>query len=262
MGRKEREHAGMEQTRPIIGITPSPVKETSPAFGDVVFHRMTNTYTSAVETAGGIPVVLPATDPTAAAQVVARLDALLLSGGGDIRPSRYGDTGPQHEKTYGIDDPRDEWEMALLEAAFAIDLPVLCICRGIQVLNVCRGGTLWQDVPTQMPDAESHKQPEGGSHLTAHVVSASGLLAEVYGATEIGTNSFHHQGIKDVGAGLVTVGRTPDGLVEAVADPERSFVLGVQWHPEAMFAKRHEHEAPFRALVAAAVRRGALSIAD
>lgn len=252
----------MQSTRPIIGITPSPVHETSPAFGDVTFHRMTSTYTRAVETAGGIPIVLPATDPAAAAQVVSRLDALLLSGGGDIRPSRYGDTGPQHEKTYGIDDARDEWEAALLGAAFAIDLPVLCICRGIQVLNVFSGGTLWQDVPTEMPGAASHTQPEGGPHLTAHEVAATGLLAAVYGAATIGANSFHHQGIKELGAGLVACGRTPDGLVEAVEMPGKSFVLGVQWHPEAMFAERPEHEAPFRALAAAAVRRGALSVAD
>ena len=253
----------MQSTRPIIGITPSPVNDVSPAFGDVTFYRMTNTYTSAVETAGGIPVVLPPTDPSAAAQVVARLDALLLSGGGDIRPSRYKNTGPQHEKTYGISDERDAWEDALLEAAFAIDLPVLCICRGIQALNVFCGGTLWQDVPTQMPGAESHKQPEGaGSEATAHVVTASGLLADVYGMSEVGTNSFHHQGIKDLGAGLVACGRTPDGLIEAVEMPGRSFVLGMQWHPEAMFAKRPEHEAPFRALIGAAVRRGALSVAD
>lgn len=251
----------MQTPRPIIGITPSPTTDHHPAFGDVTFHRMTNTYTRAVETAGGIPVVLPATDPAAAAYVVARLDALLLSGGGDIRPSRYGDTGPQHEKTYGIDDARDEWEAALLEAAYAADLPVLCICRGVQVLNVLHGGTLWQDVPTQMPDAGNHAQPAGGPHLTAHTVSATGLLATVYGAATIGANSFHHQGIKGVGAGLVVVGQTPDGLVEAVAYPERSFVLGVQWHPEAMFTERAEHEAPFRALVAAA-HKGALSVAD
>jgi putative glutamine amidotransferase len=252
----------MQSTRPIIGITPSPVQEPSPAFGDVTTYRMTSTYTSAVETAGGIPVVLPPTDPSSAAQVVARLDALLLSGGGDIRPSRYRDTGPQHEKTYGISDERDAWEDALLEAAFAIDLPVLCICRGIQVLNVFCGGTLWQDVPTEMPGAASHKQPEGGSHMTAHIVAASGLLAVVYGMNEIGTNSFHHQGVKEVGTGLVACGTTADGLVEAVEMPGHSFVLGMQWHPEAMFAKRPEHEAPFRALVSAAVRRGALSVAD
>ncbi len=252
----------MQSARPIIGITPSPVHETHPAFGTVTMHRMTNTYTSAVETAGGIPIVLPATDPTAAAQVVARLDALLLSGGGDIRPSRYGDTGPQHEKTYGIDDARDEWEEALLAAAFAIDLPVLCICRGIQVLNVFCGGTLWQDIPTQMPGASSHRQPEGGSHLTAHEVAATGLLADVYGASTIGTNSFHHQGIKDLGAGLIACGQTSDGLVEAASMPAHSFVLAMQWHPEAMFAERPAHEAPFRALIGAAVRRGALSVAD
>ena len=138
---------------------------------------------------------------------------------------------------------------------------MLCICRGIQVLNVFCGGTLWQDVPTEMPGAEPHKQPEGGSHMTAHTVAASGLLAAVYGMDEIGTNSFHHQGVKEVGACLVVCGTTPDGLVEAVEMPEHSFVLGTQWHQEAMFAKRPEHEAPFRALVAAAVRHGALSVA-
>jgi putative glutamine amidotransferase len=98
--------------------------------------------------------------------------------------------------------------------------------------------------------------------MTAHIVSASGLLTEVYGMTEIGTNSFHHQGIRDLGTGLVVTGRTPDGLIEAVADPSHAFVLAMQWHPEAMFAKRPEHEAPFRALVSAAVRRSALSVAD
>ena len=103
---------------------------------------------------------------------------------------------------------------------------------------------------------------KGGSEATAHTVAASGLLAAVYGMSEIGTNSFHHQGIKEVGAGLVACGQTADGLVEAVEMPEHSFVLAMQWHPEAMFAKRPEHEAPFRALVAAAVRRGALSVAD
>lgn len=257
----------MQTTRPIIGITPSPSSENSGAFGQRTIHVMRDTYTTAVETAGGIPVVLPATDPAAAAQVVARLDGLLLSGGGDIRPVRYNDTGPQHEKTYGIDDARDEWEMALLQAALASDLPVLAICRGVQVMNVAHGGTLWQDVPTQMPNASGHAQPKDAEghaipDATAHPVGATGLLAEVYGAHEIGTNSFHHQGIKDVGDGLVVTGTTPDGLVEAVARPDRAFVLGMQWHPEAMFETRPEHEAPFRALVQAALKRSAVGVAD
>ena len=252
----------MQSTRPIIGITPSPRPMDHPAFGDVMMHRMTNTYTSAVETGGGIPIVLPATDPTAAAQVVARLDALLLSGGGDIRPALYGDTGPQHETTYGIDDPRDEWELALLAAAFAIDLPVLCICRGIQVLNVFCGGTLWQDVPTQMPGAESHKQPEGGSHMTAHTSRRPACSLMCMACTKSARTRSTIRGSRRLVRASSPVGYAPDGLVEAVAMPEHSFVLGVQWHPEAMFAKRPEHEAPFRALIAAAVRRGALSVAD
>lgn len=251
--------------RPLIGITPSVVEETSGAFGTRLSFQMRDTYTLAVETAGGTPVVLPPTDPAAAAAVVARLDALLLSGGGDIRPARYRDTGPQHPKTYGIVDARDEWEDALLAAAFAVDLPVLAICRGVQVLNVYQGGTLWQDIPDQMPGAGDHAQPKDAEGHpipweTAHIVRASGLLAEVYGAAEIGANSFHHQGVRDVGAGLVVTGTTPDGLVESVAMPDKAYVLGVQWHPEAMFEKRQEHEAPFRALVAAALKRSAVGV--
>ncbi len=255
----------MLSPRPLIGITPSVVEENSGAFGVRVSFQMRDTYTLAVETAGGIPVVLPPTDPAAAASVVARLDGLLLSGGGDIRPARYGDHGSQHAKTYGIVDARDEWEDALLAAAFAADIPVLAICRGVQVLNVFQGGTLWQDIPDQMPGAGDHAQPTDAEGQpipweSAHTVRASGLLAQVYGAGEIGANSFHHQGVKDVGAGLVVTGTTPDGLVESVAKPDQSFCLGMQWHPEAMFEQRTEHEAPFRALVAAALKRSAVGV--
>jgi len=255
-----------QQYRPIIGITPSVVSEETGAFGKRVSYAMRDTYTKAVETAGGIPVVLPPTDPAAAAAVIARLDALLLSGGGDIHPERYGDTGTQHPNTYGISDERDAWEEALLAAAFAVDLPVLAICRGVQVLNVYQGGTLWQDIPDQMPDAGSHEQPHDADgkaipYETAHPVAASGLLAEVYGAEEIGANSFHHQGVKAVGQGLTVTGTTPDGLVESVAMPDKSFVLGMQWHPEAMFEERPAHLAPFRALVAAALARMTAGVA-
>jgi len=257
----------MQQYRPIIGITPSVVSEESGAFGTRSSYAMRDTYTKAVETAGGIPVVLPPTVPEAAAAVVARIDALLLSGGGDIRPERYGDTGPQHAKTYGISDDRDAWEDALLTAALAVDLPILAICRGVQVLNVYQGGTLWQDIPDQMPGANGHEQPKAADghaipHATAHPVAATGLLAAVYGTDEVGANSFHHQGIKELGQSLVVTGTTPDGLVESVALPDKPFVLGVQWHPEAMFEERPEHLAPFRALVVAATARLTASVAD
>ncbi len=196
----------MQQYRPIIGITPSVVSEETGAFGTRASYAMRDTYTKAVETAGGIPVVLPPTMPEAAAAVVARIDALLLSGGGDIRPERYGDTGPQHPKTYGISDDRDAWEDALLAAAFAVDLPVLAICRGVQVLNVYQGGTLWQDIPDQMPGADGHDQPKDADghaipHATAHPVAATGLLAEVYGTDEVGHELVPSSGRQGCGAG-------------------------------------------------------------
>lgn len=233
--------------KPLIGITPSP--RSDERFGES--FSMANTYVSAVEAAGGIPVVLPP-HRGGVAELAEALDGVLFSGGGDIRPSRYGDE-TMHPTTYGISDLRDEFELALLDAALARDLPVLCICRGIQVLNVGFGGTLYQDVADQFPGASAHRpEGEGGArHEPLHAVAAEpgSLLAGVYGQGEIAANSFHHQTLKEIGAGLEVIGRSADGSVEAVAAPDRRFVLGVQWHPEMMFAVHDEHLRPFARLV-------------
>ncbi len=237
--------------KPLIGITPSPQRHER--FGDL--YAIATTYVGAVEAAGGVPLVLP---PHRAGldETLAALDGILFSGGGDIDPARYGDR-EVHPATYGISAARDEFEFALLDAALRRDLPVLAICRGIQVLNVGLGGTLYQDVADQYPGALPHRQeltPET-RHDPSHTVTAGegSLLAEVYGQAAIAANSFHHQTLNALGRGLAPVGRTADGTVEAVTAPERRFVLGVQWHPEMMYDAHPEHLRPFARLVAEAV---------
>lgn len=239
----------------LIGITPS--VRFDEKFGEQ--FTLALTYTSAVRSSGGTPVMLPPQDD--AGTLLDRLSGLLLSGGGDIRPTRYGDE-QVHPTTYGISDRRDEFEFALLRGALERGMPILAICRGIQVLNVGLGGSLWQDVSQVLPGALAHRQSlelttrDAPSHEVT-VVEGS-LLAEVYGAARIAVNSFHHQVLKDLGTGLVATGHTADGAIEAVELPGHPFVLGVQWHPEMMYEVHPEHAAPFQRLVAAAesYRRG------
>lgn len=225
------------------------------------FHRyaIANTYTTAVERAGGVPLVIPPQDGNIT-EILDVLDGLLLSGGGDIRPERFGDYDV-HPTTYGIHDGRDELELALAQEAIRRDMPVLCICRGIQVLNVALGGTLIQDVADQFSTQLSHRQgdlaipKEEPSHGVK--VDAGTLLERVYGASTIQVNSFHHQGLKAIAPALRVSGHGDDGLVEAVEHPGCSWVLGVQWHPEMMYAAHAEHLQPFSALVEAAARKQA-----
>lgn len=245
--------------KPVIGITPSPTTLERP-HGAFHTYGIADTYTTAIEAAGGIPVVIPPQDGNAA-QLAGLVDGLLISGGGDINPIHYGEDA--HPETGGIHQGRDHLEFGLLREAIANDIPTLCICRGIQVLNVVRGGTLYQDVPDLFGADLEHRQFATGIERQepSHTVSAQegSLLARVYGATSIDVNSFHHQGLKDLGEGLVAIGWAPDGLIEAVELPGHRWLLGVQWHPEMMYAAHDEHLRPFRALVEAAVSAPAIS---
>ena len=189
-------------------------------------------YTDAIATAGARPVLLPPCDTAACADtataVVSALDALVLVGGGDVDPARYGQR--PHPATGAVDPGRDSSELALLGAAIDADLPVLAICRGMQVLNVHLGGTLVQHVP----DVAGHAghQPAQGCFAPMHVTTEPGTaLAKILGETATVSCS-HHQAVERLGAGLVVSARAPDGTIEAVELPSRRFVLGVQWHPE------------------------------
>ena len=242
--------------KPIIGLTPTPSDD---AFDHGTFHRfaLADTYTGAVAHAGGIPVILP---PQADAydEIFGMIDGLVLTGGADIDPKRYGDA-TRHPATYGVDAARDQFEIDLVHGALERNIPILCICRGIQLLNVALGGTLIQDIADEYPGAIEHRQQANRLPIDAPshpvIIEPGSLLAEVYGPGPIPANSFHHQAVRVPGDGLRVVGRTPDGLIEALELTGSTWVLGVQWHPEMMFRSHPEHLRPFQALVHAATQR-------
>jgi putative glutamine amidotransferase len=188
-------------------------------------------YSRAVAAAGGLPVELSRDAPVDA--IVERLDGLVLSGGADIDPARY---GQEREPGCGTAEAeRDAWELALVEVARTAGLPIFGVCRGIQVLNVAFGGTLIQDLAADAGDR--HPRLEVARDVAVHAVKLDpgSLAAAVYG-TEVQVNSLHHQAVDEVGRGLVATGHSPDGTVEALELPE-SPVFAVQWHPEMLQAQ-------------------------
>lgn len=238
---------------PVIGITAGLMADQQD-FGTIMRHRVSTNYSDAVLAAGGLPIIVPPQDGTIDA-ILDLVDGLIFSGGADIDPARYGETDV-HPATYGISDERDRFELDLLEAAVARDLPVLCICRGIQVLNVALGGTLVQDIGDQIENPLTHRQQEMGlgDLDTSHDVTLSpGSLAErIFEKGTIPVNSLHHQSLATPAPSVRVEGVTSDGVIEAVSVPSCSFVLGVQWHPELLYTSIPDQLKPFESLVAAA----------
>jgi putative glutamine amidotransferase len=237
---------------PLIGITTSVTVDKTPERAYV-----NGAYIRAVQAAGGIPVLLtPHFTAEAQAALWKRLDGLVLTGGGDIEPSRFGEVG--HPTVDEVSPARDDLELGLTRRAVAEDVPLFAICRGIQVLNVSLGGTLVQDIPSEWPNALSHAQ-SAPRHEATHAVKIMGEgthLGRVLGALEIEVNSLHHQAIKQLGDGLREVAWAPDGIVEGVEMPgEGRFVVGVQWHPEELITHDQAARNLFDALVDAARRR-------
>src|SRR5580658_731467 len=183
------------------------------------------TYAEALRQAGIEPVLIPPEDP----RRMAGLQGLLLSGGTDVNPARYG--APPHPDLETPDDARDEKEICLLDEALAADLPVLAICRGMQLFNVAHGGTLIQ----HLRNSAVHSVPGGDKALPVHeiLVEPDTRLAAILGEGVHAVNSRHHQAVERVGTGLrVTARSTPDGVIEALERSDRQFALAVQWHPE------------------------------
>ena len=215
-------------------------------------------YETAVRLAGGEPrrLEIGRDDP---ADVIREVDALLLPGGGDVDPALYGEE--RHPTFDAAEAGRDAFEMQLAQRARDSDMPILAICRGLQLLNVARGGSLVQDIPDQLHTPLNHQRREPADAI-AHDVQVmrgsrlSQLLAEA-GVAERPTcrvNSRHHQAIKRVGEGLIITATAPDGVVEAAEDPAMRFCIGVQWHPE-NFHRTGEFSALFNAFLDAARRR-------
>src|SRR5918994_602172 len=243
--------------KPIIGITPSAQLDTL-AHGTFLRYCTSAPNVRAVATAGGVPIILPPQGDSID-ELIAVIDGLLLSGGPDVDPVRYGDSYV-HPATYGIDPDRDQFEIDLFDSARRHGIPTFGICRGIQVMNVALGGTLIQDVATEHPGAADigHRQHERGLEDSAvgHALSAvEPAPLPIFGNNDLGVNSFHHQAIRDLAPNLVPVAYSPDGLVEAVVLRGNSEVFGVQWHPELMFERDDAHLRPFALLVDAAAKR-------
>ncbi len=193
---------------------------------------LSTSYLQALKNAGLIPVLLPPVyDSFSARATLARVDALLLTGGGDVDPAYYGDT--ERHEVRGLSRARDESEMALIHAAKEMHIPTLAICRGIQIMNVAFGGTLVQDIRSDWPGALSHDESARMSRLHPVSLEPDSLAAKAVGTTELTVNSLHHQAIDKLGDGLRVTGRSPDGIVEAAesTDPDW-WALCVQWHPE------------------------------
>lgn len=234
--------------RPLIGVTTSITVGASPERAYV-----NSTYLRAVQAAGGAPLLLPPQlDAGTRRTLVRRLRGLLLTGGGDIDPARFGET--PHPTVSDVAPDRDALEIDATRAALDGGRPVLAICRGLQLLNVALGGTLHQDIASDPGTPVRHSQQEPRDQPTHTVKVAPGSrLGAILGAEELEVNSMHHQAVKDVGARLVPVAWAPDQIIEGLELEGRSrFVLGVQWHPEELVGGSEPARRLFAALVAAA----------
>ena len=243
---------------PIIGVTATLKEDPELAVTRPLgsFVRADLDYVAGVAGAGGVPMVLPPI--VGAAEEMARgIDGLLLTGGSDLEPGYYGEEPlPKLDVTL---PERDTFEMAVLEHALQRGVPVFGICRGMQVLNVALGGTLYQDLPSQLEDGSiAHRQQMPKWQWTHEVeVNDSSEVAKITQSTDLRVNSYHHQAIKGLADGLVAVAHASDGVIEAVEyrDLSERWLVGVQWHAEAMRdTLGPEHRNLFEAHVAAAER--------
>jgi len=233
---------------PLIGLTGGLLRNGAGA----LVCQVGQAYIAAIQQAGGTPVVIPVFDDLAMLPaLLARLDGVVFTGGGDIDPQRY--KGAPHQKVYGISHERDTLEFALLSQTLHADKPLLAICRGIQVLNVGLGGTLHTHIEDQVEHALKHDYyPDYPRDKLVHPVQfkEGSKLHRIIGATEIWVNSLHHQSIDRVGKGLEAIAFAPDGLVEGLNVTDARFALGVQWHPECLPHDPHM-QALFRAFIQA-----------
>ncbi len=246
----------LEHERPLIAVTTSelrahrgvtPTPEGEPPQEEMALGLK---YLRALELAGGIPVVVPPLQFDCLEPLLSRVSGVCLSGGPDLDPRAYGE--PKHELIGPTWTELDGFELALARAADERGLPILAVCRGTQVLNVARGGSLHQHLPDVVGKAINHRQEAPGSEPTHWVtVSDGSRISQILGARRRKVNSFHHQAIAGLGEGLTITSRAGDGTIESVEATDRKFVVGVQWHAECL-VERPEQAALFREFIDAA----------
>ena len=241
---------------PLIGLTCSSRREkdwdkATELAADFLFRN----YSLAIYAAGGWPVIIPTLQNTGYVDLLAkRLSGLILTGGGDIDPLEYGQD--PHSNLGTVDKDRDALELKLARVAASNGLPTLGICRGPQVVNVALGGTLYQDIPSQLARDIAHKQSEPRDRQSHHVRLESGTrLHRLIGRDEIMVNSGHQQSVCDIAPGLIVSARALDGVIEAVELPDHPFFIAVQWHPEGTAHPDQPSARLFSGLVTAAANR-------
>ena len=251
------------RSRPLIAVTtselrrPEDVRARPQGEPPGVEVALATLYPEAIERAGGIPVIVPLLRPDAIAALLDRVDGVCLPGGPDVQPSAY---GAEPHRELGPTEPRvDAVELALVRAADRRKLPILGICRGMQVLNVARRGTLHQHLPDVVGSDIEHRQPAHGSIPTHRIETAPhSRVRATLGGPSLEVNSFHHQAVHTLGKGLVATAWAEDGTIEAIENPDDRLVIGVQWHAEGMRA----HGPLFELLIAAAAAGAGEEIAE
>jgi len=252
----------MQQTsprRPLIGVPTQTLQSLGGIPSDFPpSWVMSQRYILTLTAAGAAPLMIPlvSNDEETLRAIYESLDGVFLPGGADVDPASYGaEKHPLCDKT---DPPRDSVELAFARWAMEDRKPVLGVCRGVQVLNLALGGTLWQDLADQRPGSIKHDYfPFGGRYTRDHLahevtIEGSSRLGELFGARTVKVNSMHHQGIRDLAPQLVATAVAPDGLIEAAELPGDHYVVGVQWHPEALTDTDHRSRRLFQSFVAAA----------
>lgn len=233
--------------KPVIGIN----MDVNGSTTGTARLTLPSTYMDAVAAAGGIPIILPPVESRDdVRRLVAMVDGIVLTGGRDITPARYGQE--PHEKTSLIHPRREQFDFMLIEEALLANKPILGVCLGMQELNVALGGQLIQDIPALTDSEIDHRPGISGRHLAHDVAVAEGSkLAALTGLASFSVNSMHHQACVNPGPGVIVSARSPDGLIESIEAAGRAFVVGVQWHPE-HFTDVPEHLGIFKGLIEAA----------
>lgn len=236
----------MSDAPPLIGITAG----NDPAVPQHYILRWD--YIHGVTAAGAIPVILAPLEGIDQRDILNRLDGLILTGGLDIDPVVYGQT--PHPKTHAVTLQRDEFEMNLVKLALNNDIPLLGICRGMQMMNLAMGGSMLQDIPDIIGPDIKHDDPKRPRDALAHTVKIlnGSLLHQITQADELMVNSFHHQAVSELGEGVRMTAQALDGVIEAIEIPAKQFAVGVQWHPESLWSKQQAFMAFFNALISAA----------
>lgn len=240
---------GGETMKPVIGITTFCEYKPGKVLDEVNYN-----YIHSIVAAGGAPVLLPVVEREDVIEgYLSIIDGIMFTGGNDISPMLYGEN--PIKEVVSISEDRDYFEFLLYKKAYMRSIPMLGICRGVQLINTAAGGTLYQDINAQKENSISHSQSDTPASNLYHSIKISkdSKLYSIMGSEELSVNSFHHQSVKKTAPGFNITALSPDGIVEAIESTDKSFILGVQWHPEGLVDKHPEFLKLFKALIDASL---------